>query len=371
MDFKKISLLIIASFAVSLASYYIFNRFILKNGSGSAALGINSPSGSLTVTVDGEVSGKTPYYSDTMKEGDSSIVLSNEASTYRTKVSLTNGTLTVVNYSLGPSEDFSEGEIIWLEKSKDSGSLVVISNPDQAEVRLDDALIGTTPVSSKKVSVGDHTLKISKSGYRPRLVKIQNQPGYSLNVKASLFLLPVAAGAGKLDFADDPRFNITDFSTSNAALYADTASWAKGFSFYLLNPDSSSGVAATAYDLFLDYRGQLFDKDGIKTSAPSITGKDEIKVAYLGKATDGGLTDGAKQALTNLVGKALPKVDKVQIVGNAWANVRSGPSTSAAIVTKVNEGDKFTLVSEEGNFYKISLPDGKEGYISKTYARKL
>lgn len=371
MDFKKIFLLTVASFIVSLVSYFAFNRFILRGGASKAALAINSPSGSLAVTVDGEVSGKTPFYSDTMKEGESSIVLSNDTSTYRGKVTLTNGTLTVVNYSLGPSEDFSEGETIWLAKSKDSGSLVVISNPDQAEVRLDDTLLGTAPVSSKNISAGDHTLKISQSGYRPRLIKIQNQKGYSLNVKANLFLLPISAGAGKLDFADDARFKITNFSTSNAALYADTAAWAKGIAFYLLNPDSDSGMTAASYDLFLDYRGQLFDKDGIKISSPNITGKEEIKVGYLGKTTDGGLTDDAKLALTNLVGKALPKVDKVQVVGNAWANVRSSPSTSASIVERVNEGDKFTLVSEEGSFYKISLPDGKTGYISKTYARKL
>ena len=371
MDFKKIFLLIIASFAVSLASYFAFNKFILKGGAGSAALAINSPSGSLTVTVDGEVSGKTPFYSDTMNEGESSIVLGNDTSTYRGKVSLTNGTLTVVNYSLGPSEDFSEGETIWLEKSKDAASLVVISDPDEAEVRLDDTLLGNTPISSKKVSAGDHTLKISKSGYRPRLIKIQNQPGYSLNIKARLFLVPISAGSGKLEFADDPRFKITNFSTVNAALYADTSSWAKGISFYLLNPDSDSVTAAASYDLFLDYRGQLFDKDGIKTTTAGALDKEGIKVGYLGKTADGGITDDAKLALTNLVGKALPKVDKVQVVGNAWANVRSGPSTGAAVVTKVNEGDKFTLVAEEGSFYKITLSDGKTGYISKTYARKL
>lgn len=371
MDLRKIFLLTVASFTVSLASYFAFNRFILKGGAGSAALAINSPSGSLAVTVDGEVSGKTPFYSDTMKEGESSIVLSNDSSNYRGKVTLTNGTLTVVNYSLGPSEDFSDGETIWLSKSKDAQSLVIISDPDEAEVRLDDVSLGVTPISSKKITAGDHALKISKNGYRPRLIKIQNQPGYSLNIKARLFLLPVSAGAGKLEFADDSRFKITNFSTANAVLYADTSSWAKGISFYLLSPDSDSGVTAATYDLFLDYRGQLFDKEGVKVASPNITGKEEIKVGYLGKVTDGGLTDDAKLSLTNLVGKALPKVEKIQVAGNAWANVRSGPSTSSSLLIRVNEGDKFTLISEEGSFYKISLPDGKTGYISKTYARKL
>jgi len=360
-----------ASFAVSLVSYFAFNRFVLKGGTGKAALAINSPSGSLTVTVDGEVSGKTPFYSDTMKGGESSIILSNDTSSYRGKVALTSGALTVVNYSLGPSEDFSEGDTIWLAKSRDAASLVVISDPDEAEVRLDETLLGITPISTKKVSSGDHTLKISKTGYRPRLIKIQNQPGYSLNVKVRLFLLPIPAGAGRLEFSDDSRFKITDFSSTNPSLYADTAAWAKGAAFYLLNPDTALGTPKSSYDLFLDYRGQVFDKDGLKVSSPNTAGKEEVRVGYLGKATDGGLTEDSKLSLINLVGKSLPKIDKVQVVGNAWANVRSGPSTSASVVTRVNEGDKFTLESEDGSFYKISLPDGKTGYISKTYARKL
>lgn len=370
MDFKKVSLLTVASFIVSLASYFAFNKFILGGGAGNAALAVKSLSGSLSVAVDGELLGKTPYYSENLKEGESSVVLGSDTSTYRQKVTLTNGVMTVLNYSLGPSEDFSEGETLWLSRSRERGLLVVISDPDEAEVRLNDELIGTTPLSYKNVPAGDHTLKISKTGFRARQVKIHNQTGYSLNVKARLFLLPVSSGAGKLDFAEDSRFKITDFSASNPVLYADTAAWAKGISYYLLSPDSESGTTA-AYDLFLDYRGQLFDKNGIKTSSPGLTGKETIKVGYLGKVLGDGLTDDAKQALRDLSGKALPKVDTVQVVGNAWANVRSGPSVSSALVTKVNEGDKFTLISEEGSFYKISLPDGKVGYISKTYARKL
>lgn len=370
MDFKKIILLTAASFLVSLASYFAFNKLVLS-GIGNAALAVKSLSGSLSVAVDGEVVGKTPYYSESLKEGEISVVLSSDTSTFRQKVTLTNNVVTVLNYSLGPSEDFSEGETLWLSKSREKGLLTVISDPDEAEVRLDDVLLGVTPLSYKNVPAGDHALKISKSGHRSRSVKIHNQSGYSLNVKVRLFLLPVSAGAGKLDFAEDSRFKITDFSSANAALYADTAAWAKGIAYYLLSPDDEAGTAAAAYDLFLDYRGQLFDKNGIKVSSPNMADKEAIKVGYLGKVSDGGLSDDAKQALRDLVGKALPVVTRVQVVGNAWANVRSGPSVSSALVTKVNEGDKFTLIAEEGSFYKISLPDGKVGYISKTYARKL
>lgn len=374
MDFRKLFFLVFISVSISLVSYFAFNKFILKNGTGSAALAVNSTSGSLTVNLGGEVVGKTPYYSDTMKGGESSLVLASEISSYRAKINLTSGTLTVVNYALGPYPDFSEGEIVWLEKSKDPGSLVVISDPDDAEVRLDDSLLGTTPLSSKTVAVGDRTLKVSKSGYRSRLIKIQIQPGYSLNVKVQLFLLPISVGAGILSFADEPRFKITDFSTPNPSLYADSSAWAKGAVFYLSSPDRESSPVNNSFDIFLDYRGQIFDKDGLKNSTPNLSVQGDVKIAYLGKSSEAGLSDDAKTSLKNLAERILPRVDKVQILptGTGWLRVHKEPSSSLTdVITKVNEGDKLTLISEDGSYYKVSLPDGQEGYISKRFARKL
>lgn len=374
MDFRKLLLLIIVSITISSLSYFAFNRFILKNGAGSAALSVNSASGSLTVALNGEVVGKTPYYSDTLKEGEAALTLTSESSSYRTNVKLTARALTVMSYSLGPSDDFSEGETIWLERSKDAGSLVVISDPDGSEVRLDETLLGTTPLSIKKIAVGDHTLKVGKSGYRSRSIKIQNQPGYSLNVKARTFLLPIAVGAGSLTFADDPRYKISDFSTTSPSLYADTSAWAKGVNFYLSSPDRDPAVTNGAFDIFLDYRGQIFDKDGAKNSNPTLSTKESIKVAYLGKSVENGLSDDAKTALKSLSDKILPKVNQVQILptGTGWLRVHKTPSTLLTdVITKVNEGDKLNLISEDESYFRVSLPDGQEGYISKRFASKL
>lgn len=378
MTIQKILVLVGASFAVSLISYFLFNRFILNRVLGRAALSINSPASSLTASLDGEVLGKTPYYSDNLKAGEVNLVLSSTESSFKTKVRLTDGALTVVNYSLGPSEDFSEGETIWLEKSKDSGSILIISDPDEVEVRLDDQLLGQTPLSSRALTVGDHALKLSKEGYKSRTVKIQIQAGYKLNVKGRLLLLPLGAGAGRLTLTEESRFKITDFATGNAALYADTSAWAKGFVYYTRNLGSEASPSGTySFNFFLDYKGQTFDKEGLKVAAPTLSAgsaeSSEVKVAYLGRKADGGLSDDAKQTLLILSEKILTKVEKVQVLptGLGYLNVRSGPSAADPITTRVNEGDKLTLLGEEGTYYKVKLPNGSEGYIAKRYARKI
>lgn len=377
MTARKIVSLILISFAVSLGSYFLFSRFIINRAFGSAALAINSTT-SLTVSLNGDVLGKTPFYSDSLKAGKDNLVLSSNEGSFKTKIQLTDGALTVANYSLGPSEDFSEGEIIWLEKSKDSGSLLVISDPDEVEARLDDQLLGQTPLSGRVVSVGDHSLRLSKEGYKSRTVKIQIQAGYKLNVKSRLLLLPLSAGVGRLALEEEPRFKIWDFSTANAALYADTSSWAKGFIYYTHNLESeASPSAAYDFNFFLDYKGQAFDKEAVKVSSVTLglapAGPDQVKVAYLGRKADGGLSDDAKQTLLNLSEKVLFKVEKVQVLptGLGYLNVRRGPSAADAIITRVNEGDKLTLLGEEGTYFKVRLSDEIEGYIAKRYARKI
>lgn len=45
-------------------------------------------------------------------------------------------------------------------------------------------------------------------------------------------------------------------------------------------------------------------------------------------------------------------------------NLRSGPSTSYAVIARGNKGDKFHVVKKEGDWYKITLTNGKEAYVA-------
>ncbi|MGO0060289.1 SH3 domain-containing protein [Brevibacillus fluminis] len=45
-------------------------------------------------------------------------------------------------------------------------------------------------------------------------------------------------------------------------------------------------------------------------------------------------------------------------------NIRSGPGTNTAILTRVQTGDKLTLVGSSGDWYQIRLANGQLGYIA-------
>ena len=47
-------------------------------------------------------------------------------------------------------------------------------------------------------------------------------------------------------------------------------------------------------------------------------------------------------------------------------NVRSGPSSSYAVIAKVKHGTALVITGESGNFYKINL-NGRTAYVSKQY----
>lgn len=50
-------------------------------------------------------------------------------------------------------------------------------------------------------------------------------------------------------------------------------------------------------------------------------------------------------------------------------NVRAGAGTNFNSIAKLNNGDKVTILSEEGDWYKIQF-NGKEGYVNKKYVTK-
>jgi len=54
-----------------------------------------------------------------------------------------------------------------------------------------------------------------------------------------------------------------------------------------------------------------------------------------------------------------------------WLRVRSGPGRSYAEVAKVYPGEKYPLLEEKPDWYKITYQEGKEGWISSQYATKI
>lgn len=170
----------------------------IGQGSSQSALQVNSTP-KTTVFLDGKHVGQTPYYNEKLKVGEYTLKLIPESGTgiqtisWEGKIKLNPDVLTVVNRDLKDTEDASSGEILNLETigTKDSGEIMVITNPDSASIKLDGQEKGVTPFLIKNVSAGDHEITLSSVGFIDKIVRIRTTNGYKLIITAQL-----ASGTG-------------------------------------------------------------------------------------------------------------------------------------------------------------------------------
>ncbi len=70
-----------------------------------------------------------------------------------------------------------------------------------------------------------------------------------------------------------------------------------------------------------------------------------------------------KESDTSTPGNDLSNEPSISLLYDG-TNLRSGPSTSYAVVDRGNKGDQFPILSKEGNWYKIKLSGNKEAYVA-------
>ena len=68
-------------------------------------------------------------------------------------------------------------------------SLSINTIPENVEVSLDGNILGSTPISGKKISAGGHTFQIQKEGYAPISYDLSVNP--SKSVSLDFFMNPV------------------------------------------------------------------------------------------------------------------------------------------------------------------------------------
>ncbi|MDZ7260594.1 MAG: SH3 domain-containing protein [candidate division KSB1 bacterium] len=89
---------------------------------------------------------------------------------------------------------------------------------------------------------------------------------------------------------------------------------------------------------------------------------------YLIESTDGRL-GWIHKSLVDKNGEGVPG-QILDIIRDYFAidngNIRSGPSTSQSIVTKVTPGTNLNILSSQGQWYRVELPDGRTGWIDQS-----
>jgi hypothetical protein len=186
---NKRLIILILGVALIIGGIFLFIRLLAGRGQGQAILKIKSTP-SATVFLDTQHLGKTPYEGKA-PSGEYTLKLVPEsgsfASSWETKIKLAPSVLTYINRELTDQELTSAGEILTLDKiSSPKGEIAVLSNPDGAQVSLDNQEPKLTPTSFLEVDEGNHELSISSPGFKSRSIEVKITPGFKLVVSVQL-----------------------------------------------------------------------------------------------------------------------------------------------------------------------------------------
>lgn len=182
---KKVTVVAGAIFAVmGLFLLGIGLVFLLRPKAGSLRVEANKPA---RVFVNGVALGQTPFSSDKFKGEIDIKLLEDGGQEYRGKVTVSSGVTTVVRRSFGVTPELSSGMTLSFEKSQGGEtSLIVISNPDAAEITVDGVLRGFAPYRSANIAPGSHDIVAGAVGFLDTKVTVNAVKGYKLTFLVDL-----------------------------------------------------------------------------------------------------------------------------------------------------------------------------------------
>lgn len=159
--------------------------------SGCSAIGFNKPAAlqitstpEASVFLDGKHLGKTPFFSDQLKEGEHEVKITTDSASFISKINLQKSTLTVINRQLAENFLSQSGEILTLNAGKNG--LFVISSPNEATVIVDGKLVGKSPILIEDIEDGEHKVAVSALLYITREFTVKTTAKYQLLAEVTL-----------------------------------------------------------------------------------------------------------------------------------------------------------------------------------------
>ena len=192
---------LLAPILVAILVFAIIVLFVTR-GNGRGALQVTSAQNA-KVYLNDKLIGQTPLCECDLKSmidtGDYTIKLiptQGDFQPFEQKISISPKVLTVVDRSFAQAA-LSEGSIINLSEltDKTQAQVSVISFPDSAQVFLDNNSVGKSPILLKNITESDHELKLTKEGYKDKIVRIRAVLGYKLEALIFLGINPGEATA--------------------------------------------------------------------------------------------------------------------------------------------------------------------------------
>lgn len=140
-----------------------------------------------TVTINDNQAGQTPYENKNLDVGEYKIKIEKNGASWQGRVSLTAGTVAVVNRDLAAETASSAGEILTLDKGK---GITIISNPTEADIEIDGKPYGKTP-KTIDIESGEHMILINHTNYLKRSIKADLPENFNLTISVDLSLAEV------------------------------------------------------------------------------------------------------------------------------------------------------------------------------------
>lgn len=162
--------------------------FFLDRQTGKGALQVTSVPKS-KVYLENKFIGDTPFCACDLAQmldvGDYTIKLiplDSNLNPFEEKITISKKTLTAIDRTLidNGGSDGSIISLISLDNKKDI-EILVVSLPDKASVFLDSNPVGITPLLLQQVSESDHNIRLTKDGYKDKLIKIKTALGFKLS----------------------------------------------------------------------------------------------------------------------------------------------------------------------------------------------
>lgn len=356
---------------------FLLFTFYKNTSSKSSALSVTSKYKEAKVYFRDKLVGTTPIEKTDVSPGKAELRVAGDNFEFKREITITQNTLTSINYDTAVSQDFSAGYIVWYDKTGGSDAgIFVSSNPVGAKVFINGKEIGETPVNVSDKDIlnsqeNAYTLTIEKDGYENQKMNLKLDKGYTLNIFSNLFLKPFPPADKIKQFSTDDYKRVILLTGGDLAKnYHD---WELALSYWLETRGNQTinDLTFKFFDYFIDKDGVVYNGRGstIDVAPINLTTKPEepLTIALLTDSeTDP--TDKQTQALSTLFGGSVLSTSKYVVAKTptGFLNIRETPSTSAVIVGKYNVGDSLDVVSKEGTWYKVKY-NNKDAYVSAQY----
>ncbi|MEK7571096.1 MAG: PEGA domain-containing protein [Patescibacteria group bacterium] len=250
------------------------------------------------------------------------------------------------------------------------GALQVTSSPE-SKVYLDDTYIGQTPLcecdATDMLQAGDYTIRLEP------LDKKMQEFQEKITI-ASGVLTVVDRKFGEDSLSEGSVISLTALSDKTKAELL-VVSFPRG-SMVLLDNSSIGDTPVLHKDPTESDHVLKVKKDGYKEKTIRIRtplGYKLTVAAYLSTSLEAP-QEASRSASPSATLSPSPAVAVTKILildtPTGFLRVRAESSVGASEIGQVTPGESYDLVEEKAGWFKITLPDGVEGWISSQYAKK-